>query len=436
MSAVFRALSGDPLYWSLVSRAATAPAVSPAEDALFPASDLQLADPMKPFRFGSWDAASTITVDLAQNDDGGLETWTGGVPDGFAKSGAGTLTQVDAGTGQVHSDTYAAKLETIVAPSLICRLSKDFTVRAGEYFHLDFWWWGDGTNAPNWRAQNLTTNLAWNGSTWVDPTGGADRNALAITAAWDHLSTDIPIESYQACGCNDTVTLRVSWESPGVVGGIVYVDDIYGWALVDVAALYGHTFTAHALSLHGSTDNFAASDVTLGTVPIASPASYLLLGSRQNYRYYRLVGTARTVITTPNPSAPFVGPFVLGQTQAFTSTPHVDWDVPHRMMQVRNETRGRAIRAHNLGRWPVRDPHLTFTLTSQTILDELRYDLVQRSGYGLYPMLVIPHDGQAYVHWCRATDELQVGQTFATSAGARFEATLALQGEGCFTPAA
>jgi hypothetical protein len=384
---VMRFAAGDPAYWSSLARALTTPTVSPAEDALFPASNLKLYDPMKPFRFGSWSATPTITVDLVQNTDGGLESWSAGVPVGFTAGGAGgTLTQVTSGTGQVHGGTYAAKLVTD-GLGRVKILAKDFTmVRSGASWHLDFYYFGNGVSAGTWTAQNLTTGKSWDGSAWVDAGAASYKIALTSTAAWNHLSADIPVESYQDCGRNDTVTLRININSPNAANGVVYIDDVFGWPVVDVAAVIGHTFSAHTLTLRGSTDNFSSSDVSLGVVPTSSHSTYLLLGSSQNYRYYRLSGAALSALVgSLTATAPFVGQFVLAQTQALTPTPLVDWGIDRRMPQVRNETRGRAIRASRLGRWPVRDLQLEFQLRSQAYLDEVAVDMVERSGYGQYP---------------------------------------------------
>src|SRR4051794_20241081 len=133
-----RISAGNPAYCNAASRALLAPTVSPAEDPLYPASELAYNDAMRPYRPGSFATPTTITWDLNILPSGTMETFPGSWT-ASAGGGGGSVAQ---SAVQKNSGTYSALL-TSGAAAQASYLYQDLVLRAGDRLKLEVPRYGD-----------------------------------------------------------------------------------------------------------------------------------------------------------------------------------------------------------------------------------------------------------------------------------------------------
>lgn len=134
----------------------------------------------------------------------------------------------------------------------------------------------------------------------------------------NRLSDAAPVASSTAAG--DFAAANVSdmrpytWWQPTALPATLRVDSGAAKA-ADSLAIYGHDlFTQGAtLEVHGSTDNFVASDVLIGTITPGNNNPFLLEFASANYRYWeiRITGTTMPSIAIIVLGAAFVMPKLL-----------------------------------------------------------------------------------------------------------------------------
>jgi hypothetical protein len=106
----------------------------------------------------------------------------------------------------------------------------------------------------------------------------------------------VPVASSTAAGdyaaANVADARPYTWWQPTALPATLTVDCGAAKA-ADYLAIYGHNLHTQGatVAVHGSTDNFVASDVLIGTVIPGSDDPFLLEFASANYRYWRLVVT-------------------------------------------------------------------------------------------------------------------------------------------------
>jgi len=131
-----------------------------------------------------------------------------------------------------------------------------------------------------------------------------------------------PVASSTAAG-NFAAANVADWRpytfwKPGVLPASLTVDSGAAKA-ADYALLLGHNMKSVGASLevHGSTDNFATSDVTVASGTPASNDPYLLVFASTSFRYWRLLFTGVTVPTIPIAAIGARLEFPVGLAQGF-----------------------------------------------------------------------------------------------------------------------
>lgn len=109
----------------------------------------------------------------------------------------------------------------------------------------------------------------------------------------NHFNDAAPVASTTAAGnyaaANVADMRAYTWWQPTALPATLTVDCGAAKA-ADYLAIYGHDLHTQGatVEVHGSTDNFVASDVLIGTVVPASDDPFLLEFASANYRYWRL----------------------------------------------------------------------------------------------------------------------------------------------------
>lgn len=235
---------------------------SPAAHASFPFSDLADGDPGTIGRFGSLTAAPLVYVDLDMlRGNGGAESFTGGVPDGWTEANTGTGDVTQEGS-LVHSGIGAFRLAagTGVASAYI-----DVEVRAGQKLYLNWWARADGAGGEgHLRVRNLST-----GSHLKEDAGWTTSPVdLFPQTGTTYVESELTftVESMEACG-RATVTLRIQILEE-TASRVSYFDDIILVPYVDFFSVHGHNIDPRStLTLQGSaapTSGYA--DIVVPTV--------------------------------------------------------------------------------------------------------------------------------------------------------------------------
>jgi hypothetical protein len=357
------------------------------------------------FAFGTLTTDPYVTVDLDRlGATGGFESFTGG--------GTGTpvgWTEADTGTGSViqeTSNTHSGSSAVALAggASGVGLIYKDFTARAGQRFMLDVWLRGNGTQTAKCRVQNLTTGkYLTSGGAWQTASAEA---ASRTTASYAQTQLAFTVENWTLCQAS-TVTIRVSVLC--TENGTVYADDVCVYPTLNIVSVHGHNIAPlNTVELHSSTDAFSSNDVTEATLTPLQGRFYSYLSSPITKRYMRLkcVGT--------NPAIIYCAELLLSYIEQATQGP--EWGVEMRSVesQIRNESEAGDVTVH------AREPHermllkLAFVAKSEAAYKELRDEIVRRCRGGIYPMLIIPIDGEDIIVLGTLEDAWEVRRQFIT----------------------
>src|SRR5215208_133283 len=171
-------------------------------DPLFGISGLSDGRVSNPMRFSGLGASESVIVDLdGFLDTGDFENWSGGLPDGWVVTTAGTSTVTETTVGaEVHSGTSAAKL---TGGDSGASIFKTIEVRAGELRRLSVWLkLADAADILRIRIKcNRTGRYLNSGLTWQ----------ATVTNAYSHTGTTTytnvafayTVESFFKCGLED-----------------------------------------------------------------------------------------------------------------------------------------------------------------------------------------------------------------------------------------
>lgn len=380
---------------ALNALASGALACSPAIKAGFVLTDIHDGRPGTVYMPTSYNDTTTITADLNKTTNPTIDTDTTGWTSAVSGTAAATRTT----TAGEFVGVGALKC---VGGTGVATWYQDITVRAGSRYQLDLQMRGDGASGNGVvRIFNLTTGnwLAAGGGSWAS--AAADAITGPTAAAFEQKTVPFQVESYQACR-SDTVTIRVHLRAQA--SETAMFDDVLLYPGIDFASVHGHSIDPRwTVTLRSSIDNFSASDTAEATLTTAQPAFYSLLSAPVYRRYWRLRlswgGTSPT--GTFSPAVPMIGEWVLGLATA----PTVEFLGPRlqahglreAMPQIRNESSVGVVGVTNLLRRPVPTLTLPFKAFTASRWLELRTDLWERSGCGLYPVVLVPETGEGTV---------------------------------------
>lgn len=356
-----------------LSRCASAPAMTPAADALFPATYLYDAKASRAARFGSLVTDSRIGVDLnllAGGDGEAADAASGWTVE------AGTLTR---DVGVKNAGAASLKLTHTSAAAFY----RDVLARAGEQARVPALaaYGGGGAVAARITVQDLLTGkyLGLDG-TW---TAGVQYLANRTAASWaSSAAFTATLESLAAHVGEVETTLR--WRCELSASGTVYFDDMGLWPLTDFAALVGHTIPPRLTpKLYSSTTGaFAGEQVLEATFAPLRGQMYVALPAACSSRYLRIVLEGTPV------TAPGIGEAILTQGRPLTRAPQAGLQVQARERQARFETGLGGTEVYLDGSGAPEQVTASWLCDSAAAWSEIRDELYTVTRGGAYPLLL------------------------------------------------
>lgn len=398
-------LAGEKL--NLLERAVTAPSMTPAAAASFPATALYDQRPSQIAKFGSAAADCRVDIDTNLVTNGGFETSTlSGWTDSDTGNGASTETTT---AGEFVSGAKALKLDTVDVAGVAERY-QDIVVRAGERltFRAQMRKTAAGTAAVVGRIKNLSTGK------WLTSAGAWDAStsdALTTTSTTFGLqSRAFTVESWTILQAS-TVTLRIYFRkaSAGAAAEVGLVDDVELIPDVNFCSIHGHNIDPLiAVQLRSSTDNFSGVDTLEATLSMKQPSFFGVLstpGTARRYWRLKLSGT--------NTAAPYIGELVLGYAEEITKRMRQGWTIKWRKAQSRTRTRaGEQFVTALGGGHPHRIAQWQFRHASEATMLELRDQILRRTLQGEHAAVIVPVDTEDVVMFGRFTEEWEVAREF------------------------
>jgi hypothetical protein len=371
------------------SRCVSSPVASPVADTLFPVAGLADGYTEVPFMFGSAGTDSTLTWDfnvitngnMAGNSGGNLTTWV--------ESNTGTGDVAYDATGGVSSSP-GMKLST--GTTSTASAYQDISVRPGEELTLVAQLKSQTGKTIRLRVQNRHS-MKW----------------LSSAGAWQAAQTDVftetgtsfvaktktfSVEAFAALLWptlfNITLRIIIATDDSSVTG--VWADQVYCWPSWSWFSIHGHDLPPQiSVDLRRSTDNFAASDVSVVSgINVYKPAFYYALGSgiskvADQYARLKLTGTVGT--------AQWFGEVVFGQyAELVTSWTMGTLKVRRYRDQVRTRPSVGTFRALALGQLERRVWTASFQDISAAGLDDFLDNVQRASGYGYAALVFAPDD--------------------------------------------
>lgn len=353
-----------------------------SEDTLFPKENLFDQLPSKVFKFNTAAADDKATADLNILFNGGYETWSlTNVPDSWTDESGGSSTLSEETTIKSEG-TSALKLNA--ASGSIAKAQQDITVLSGQAMSITVDVRGDGgTNAVIIRIQDReTAKYLDNAGAWqTSATDFVNRN----TASFATTTTTFTVETY-ATTLRHQVTLRCTAELSGAGGAQVgYVDAFYVWPHSDFASVHGHNLGSNIdLELRSSINNFTGDDTDRGSFTTTRPAMYLSLGSVITDRYWRLNFSG----TNFDPIS--IGEWILGVKQTLARTQRWGETTKFIQPQIRSTSLAGQLFVKSLTDFERREWDADFLSITVAQRDEIQQQLVIRSQFGQFPVVIVP----------------------------------------------
>lgn len=386
------------------------------EDASFPKARLYDGETGRRFKFGTNGADRSVTIDMNRIINGDFETsplvgWTQAVTGTGATSEENTL---------VHAGAHALKCTAGTGSAARFR---DFTVRAGQRLYLDAWLRAASSGTARIRIQNLATG------NYLPPTGvwqGASTDVATETGTtYVQKTLAFQVESFDACK-DPTVTLRITLVCEGATG-IAYFDDVAVYPTHNFVGVFGNNLTPTvAPQLRSSTDNFSASDSLEAQLTIRRPSFFGVLAIPVNRRYWRLKAAGT------NLSTPWYGELVLGYAETIQRGPKYGWVGTKSQPQARYKVPGGATTVYNQTANAIPTLKLSFRDTSEASYLELSQEILDRTGRGRDPVIVVPSDAETAIIHGRVLGSEDTARELV----AMYDTDIVIEGSGLSTPGA
>jgi hypothetical protein len=414
-------LTGDRYNLASVAQSITP---TPAADALFPVTNLYDGTGA-PFRWATTDNLYELELDINQmGANWNFSTWSGGLPTSWSTSGT------------VTEEVVIALSGSSVRLSAGAKIWKDITVRPGQIFYPEFSFYRTHGGTARMYIQNMDTGKFLVGgtpNTWdatelefYDMVTGSSINTWSVNTA-----QSFQVESYEACGQKDLVTLRIAFTTSA---NYVYLDSLVLVPKINFVGFFGHTIAPKYSDISAGPFGGSMSSGTLAT-----PACYI-------YNANGIVTTAnrRFIVSVEWPSGgpvitgtggdatapPSIGELVVGQAEAFTLQPShpgiSPWQFSETMPQVRNRTPGGTTYSTALSGYPKRSVVLPYHAVSEAEDKELLIGTYRRSAFGAVPVILVPDTTKTYVIMGRIPEKRQYMQTMSGSSD-HYESDLELE---------
>lgn len=344
----------------------------------------------------------TINADLATDDKGDFETWSGGVPSGWTDESTGTGALVEEAT---HIGSGAKSLELSPGASGVAKVKRRYTVAAGEVIRLVAK--GAVSSATlRIRVYDPVMRRWWTGTAWQS----AETDALTFANATPLVAGAVSITMPKyASTWLDEVPLDV-YALANDASGLAYLDSLFLFPVWDLVSFHGHNIDAGAtITITGSDDGSSYSAPTFATAAaVRQPAFYARTSSQQTTRYVRVV------IGGANYEQLHACRLVFGQTRRTTreadvsTAEAISWtdamQISWLPAQKRFQTPAGVERIYRLASRAPRLLKLTFKTTDRAQFVAIAEELYDRANAGEHAVLVIPDDEQPDVVYGRVTD--------------------------------
>ncbi len=189
---------------------------------------------------------------------------------------------------------------------------------------------------------------------------------------------------FNAAGTNDSITV-----------------DLGSAQSVGFSSIHYHNVDSGvtALQLRRSTDNFASSNILVGTFTVAEPSMYLNFASvSTGYWGLSFVGT--------NANPIIVGKWVLGVESSLTEEQLSSWSIGYEQAQV-SPRPGVPI---NLADQQRRSLDMSFIAKSDAAVDEV-VTMLRDSKYGAEPLVIVPDSNESSVYYGRVPSTHSIQRT-------------------------
>jgi hypothetical protein len=360
-------------------------------DSNFPISNLYDGRPGQPFRFASYVSTLDINMDLNRIVDSS-SAYTLGVGSTYAAGVGRNLPGIES-----YQDITARSGETI-----------NYTVRMRAYA-------GSLGASSKLSIVDMATGKYWDGvSAWTyTPTFAANAAGSGATTVY---TGAVPLEGYSR-SLVDLTTVRFIFTGfgPGGTGGEWL--EFAAFPSISLMSIHGHNLTpwSTTVRLFSSADNsvfntrIAAASVTRS----AFYGSFSAVGER--YWRARFQASNTAVTPTVGDAIPSIGELILGDPQTISYSPvHPSispWRVDYIYPQIRNELQGGYSSVTRLVTNPLRMLQLDMLAVSDSEHEEIYRDLVERSGQGTWPTLIVPDNAEPMVIYGRLADGYKAERT-------------------------
>lgn len=359
--------------------AVNAPTVSPAEDSLFPASNLITGFPWEEFRYGSAPTDPYIRFDLNQVKNGSFESDADGEDptDWVQEAGSPQVSnaQADAGSVSLALDDSESAYQ-------------DLEVVAGNRYRLEFALHGNASGGEAAvRLIHLDSQQYKTTASETSYSTSATNLATKSTTGWATTSQDFVVPT-QVAGASDRTIIRIQALKTNAAGADVYVDDFRLYPDVDFASLhfvdrFGTTSAWNIIS----SDNNWSSQTTEDSLPARGYRSFVkFTPANSTPRQYWGFEATGTFFRKPR-----FGQFVMGEAVSLTRTsfrPAITRTMPQVVVDS-DVLRLVANRAP--------DPRVTIPLRFRTTdagRQQLEERLVGGSRHGAELLMVVPDDAR------------------------------------------
>lgn len=345
-----------------------------SEDSLFPKANLQNGKPWEPFRFGTVAADQTIDFDCNIISNSGFEDDADGVspPTGWT---------INSGTPDVSTVAFSAGSKSLRLNLADEGAYQDRYVRPGGTFRHTVQLRGDGTNAVNAYVRDMVTHKYWTGAAWsMTKTAWATRTTASFALSSTTLTLEAPVVGHMG-----PVPLRFLFERPGTIAAAAYVDEVYCWPKITLAAIvYDTVPTGFTISIQSDDNSAFSSATSAGNLPAYRFRKFLIFsGPGTPERYWRFLFTG----TAGLEYRPWIGQPVLGERVTMTRNPGrntkferlMPYIGPDHMIVPQNET-------------PRQQMEMRWEGNTNTGMREGMDQMLGACRFGGEPLLICPRD--------------------------------------------
>ena len=377
-----------------------------SESSLFGKSRLVDQEPGSIFRFASAGTDDRIDIDLNRDFNGGFEgAFVSGVPEKWtdASNGTGTLKR-EKKKVNTGGSTKALRLASSGGSGNEAIAKAHIKVLSGWKMTVEGFLRSDATDAAKMRVKILETGQYLQSDGTFSSTATDFGSESGGTYVEKNASFTVP--GFSATQ-RHSVTLEIELRNKG--RGFAYADDIALWPHWDFVSLHHHNLGANIAPAVSSDDNAAFSNATtrinssttgLKTFDVRRGKFWGRVSSLVTERHFRMQYQGTNYEPIEN------GELVVTQIRTLQRKPQ--WGFPTRLDRPQVEAPDRLGRGRVLNLTEQESERITFQFLaiSEAERDEMKNELVFRSGQGRDPVIVVPVDTKADVIYGR------IGRTF------------------------